>query len=94
MEGAYEVEYGEDVLRHDIPHLDGGVALRIRQAIHAKLLMNPQDYSRPLRKPLSRHHKMRVGDYRVIFRVEDMTVKIFGIGHRKEIYNLMLKRLE
>ena len=30
---------------------------------------------------------MRVGDYRIIFRVEKKAIMVLKIGHRKEVYN-------
>lgn len=33
-------------------------------------------------------HRIRVGDYRVLYRVNDQTrlVEIFAIGHRRDVY--------
>jgi mRNA interferase RelE/StbE len=34
----------------------------------------------------------RVGDYRVVFRVDAEEILILGIYHRKEVYQLMERR--
>lgn len=37
---------------------------------------------------LDNHYRMRVGDYRVVYRVEDeiLVIEIIRIGHRKDVY--------
>jgi mRNA interferase RelE/StbE len=46
----------------------------------------------PLRKTLKGYWKQRVGDYRVVFRVDGEQVLVLGICHRNEVYPLMEKR--
>jgi mRNA interferase RelE/StbE len=46
----------------------------------------PQEYGLPLRKNLGGYWKLRVGDYRVVFKVEREIVFVLGIRHRKNIY--------
>jgi mRNA interferase RelE/StbE len=54
------------------------------------LLDNPRTISEPMKgNQFSGLCRYRVGDYRIICRIEDETVTILvvRIGHRKEIYN-------
>lgn len=39
-------------------------------------------------------YRMRVGDYRILYEVHvrEIVVYVFGIGHRKEVYQRFLKR--
>lgn len=39
---------------------------------------------------------MRVGDYRIIYTIEDdvLLVLVLRMGHRREIYRLVLPKLE
>jgi len=49
----------------------------------------PELYGKPLRRSLKGYRKLRVGDYRVIFRIEKHFIKIFVIQHRsKNTYQL------
>ncbi|MES2504791.1 MAG: type II toxin-antitoxin system RelE/ParE family toxin [Myxococcota bacterium] len=43
---------------------------------------------KPLRYSLKGHRRLRVGDYRVVYRIEpqNQTVVIIAIKHRKDIY--------
>ena len=42
--------------------------------------------AKPLRGDLSGHYRLRVGDWRVVFRVEGTDALVVGIAHRKDIY--------
>jgi mRNA interferase RelE/StbE len=59
---------------------------RIRKAIEERLQTAPHDYGEPLRKTLKGYWKLRVGDYRVVFKVIESEVWILGIRHRKSVY--------
>jgi mRNA-degrading endonuclease RelE of RelBE toxin-antitoxin system len=42
--------------------------------------------AKPLNGPLAGHWRMRTGDYRLQFRVEQRTVIVEKIGHRAKFY--------
>ena len=81
----YIIEYLESVIREDIPKL-GSAKNRIKKAIEEKLARNPVEFGKPLRYSLKGCRRLRVGDFRVIYKIEGETVLIAKIGHRKEIY--------
>jgi mRNA interferase RelE/StbE len=85
----YEIVYEEQVSRTDIPHLPPNVKKVIKIAIENKLTVDPISFGKPLRYSLKRHRRLRVGDYRVVFRVEQSTstVIVVAIKHRKDIYD-------
>jgi mRNA interferase RelE/StbE len=89
---AYEVMYHELVLREDLPNITKVWKQKIKHAIESKLLVDPVVYGKPLRRSLSGYRKLRVGDYRVIFKVEDTVVKILMIKHRSVVYEKIEKR--
>ena len=60
--------------------------MRIRKTIETKLAYAPQNFGEPLRRSLKGYWKLRVGDWRVIYKVEGKSVVILRIGHRREIY--------
>jgi len=67
---------------------------RIRRAIESRLMTAPQEYGLPLRKSLKGYWKLRVGDYRVVFKIEGEIVYILGIRHRKNIYEDVTGRVK
>jgi len=89
----FELRYHPDVKAIDIPQLDAKLKTRIRRAIETRLTSEPQRYGAPLRKTLHGYWKLRVGDYRVIFKIVGPEVWIFGIIHRKKVYEAIEKRL-
>lgn len=84
----YKIEYLEEVVKKHIPSLSSPIKLILKKAIEEKLMLDPVGYGAPLRYSLKGHRKLRVGDYRIVYRIipENMTVLIIAIGHRKLIY--------
>ena len=84
---SFEVIYHPDVLRKDLPKISSDLKQRIKQAIEMKLMTAPQEFGEPLRRTLKGYWKLRVGDYRVVYKVTGKQVIIFRIGHRREVYD-------
>ena len=82
----YSLLYHQDV-KDDIRNIPANIKTRIRKAIEARLQTNPILYGQPLRQSLKGHRRLRVGDWRVIYRVEASAVIILRIGNRKNVYN-------
>ena len=51
-------------------------------------LDNPRDRGKALADEWAGHWRYRIGDYRVIARIEDgrMVVLVIAVGHRREVY--------
>ena len=84
----YKVEYLESVVKDDISKLPKKEQKKIKQVIEERLAQDPVHFGKPLRYSLKGCRRMRVGNYRVIFKLETQTVLIVKIGHRKEIYKM------
>lgn len=89
----FNILYHERVVSHDIPKLVPEWKDRIKRAIEERLTTEPALYGKPLRRSLKGYWKLRVSDYRVIFRIERNTVKILVIQHRSTVYNRVEKRI-
>jgi len=87
MNSSYEIIYHDVVSSKDIPRLSHDIKLRIQKSIETKLVMAPHEFGEPLRRSLKGYWKLRVGDYRVIYKVEERTVTILRIGHRRNVYD-------
>jgi len=90
----YELRYHPDVKETDIPLIDLRTKTRIKKAIETRLMTAPHQYGEPLRKTLKGYWKLRVGDYRVVFKVVKSEVLILGIIHRKNVYDKIKKRTD
>lgn len=89
----YELLYSDLVVAEDIPKLSKEAKEWIRLSIEKKLKTHPESYGHPLRRNLKGCWKLRVGHYRVLFRVQGKKVFIEMIGHRSIVYKNVLKRL-
>ncbi len=50
------------------------------------MTVSPDKYGMPLRKGLKGYRKMRVGAYRIVYRIVGEQIRIIIIGHRKDVY--------
>lgn len=88
----FELRYHPDVKTVDIPLLNEKLKVRIKKAIEMRLAAEPHQYGKPLRKSLKGYWKLRVGVYRVVFKIVRQEVWILGIIHRKDVYEKIEKR--
>jgi mRNA interferase RelE/StbE len=88
----FTIIYAEAVVNEDLPGILEPWKSDIRKAIESKLMSRPEVYSRPLRRSLKGYRKLKVGGYRVIFRIEEEKIIIFVIQHRSIVYDSANKR--
>lgn len=84
---TYRIEYLASVVEEDIPSLGGPVRGGIKAAIEMKLSVHPIEFGKPLRYSHKGARSLRVGDWRVIYKIEPPdVVLVVNIGHRREVY--------
>ncbi|HEB71227.1 MAG TPA: type II toxin-antitoxin system RelE/ParE family toxin [Nitrospirae bacterium] len=88
---AFRILYHPEV-KADVSRINKKLRSRIKKAIETRLMTSPQQYGEPLRKTLKGYWKLRVGDYRIVFKISGNELTIFGVIHRKTIYDLIGKR--
>ncbi len=89
----FTLVYHPEVKTLDIPALNCDMSKRIQRAIESRLSTEPERYGEPLRRTLKGYWKLRVGDYRVVFKVVKTEVLIFAIINRRDVYQRIQKRL-
>jgi mRNA interferase RelE/StbE len=89
---TYSLVYHPQVA-DDVRAIDRKDRTRLSKAIHERLTTNPEQFGKPLRGTLAGYWKLRVGDYRVVFRIVGKEVWVFGMIHRRSIYDDILRRL-
>ena len=89
----FELRYHPAVKASDIPRLDQKARERIRKVLEERLMTAPHEYGLPLRKNLKGYWKLRVGDYRVVFRIASLEVCILCIRRRKDVYGVVSERI-
>jgi len=88
----FELRYHPDVKSIDLHLLDAKLRARIKNAVERRLMTAPHLYGEPLRKTLHGYWKLRVGDYRVVFKIVGEEVWVLGIIHRRRVYEEIKKR--
>jgi mRNA interferase RelE/StbE len=83
---TYQIEITRDALK-TLAKLDKPIRRRLQAAID-RLGDDPRPSGVIALKGLPDYLRIRVGDYRVIYRIEDgrLVVVVVAIGHRREIY--------
>ncbi|MDA9163613.1 type II toxin-antitoxin system RelE/ParE family toxin [Rickettsiaceae bacterium] len=82
----YNILYQDEVIKKHIPKLSIAVKSIIKSNIESKLVSDPISFGKPLRYSLKGHRRLRVGDYRIVYRIDAEDVIIIAIKHRKDIY--------
>jgi mRNA interferase RelE/StbE len=92
---TWTIFYHPDVAE-DLESVGPSAARRIMRAIDSKLTKAPLQFGAPLSRNLADFRKLRIGDYRVVYQVQESKVLVFvlAVGPRrdKEIYTSALKR--
>lgn len=84
----FQIEYLITVVNEDIPLLPKIIKSTIKKAIEERLMVDPMGFGKPLRYSWKGHRRLRVGDYRIVYRIngDQQMVIIVAIKHRKDVY--------
>lgn len=90
---SYTVEALEPVRDIDLPRLDAEPRRRIRRKLE-QIRADPHGYGKPLGRGLAGLYKVRVGKYRIVYRVREAErlILLIAIAHREEIYERVRQR--
>ena len=85
------------VFQEDFPKIGRPARQQILKAVHKKLSAAPEEYGKALSGEFQGYWRLRVGDYRVIYRIhkgriEVLVVKV-GIRRDDEVYRELSFRL-
>ncbi len=89
----YTLRYHPRVAEDDLPDIPINLRQRLARSIETRLTTSPERYGMPLKGSLKGYWKLRVGDYRVVFKIVGAEVWILTILHRKAVYEAVKTRL-
>lgn len=89
---TFRLTYHPDVKKVDLPKIDMKNRAMIKRALEERLATQPELYGKPLQRTLKGYWKMRVGDYRIVFKISETDVLVLGIIHRSDVYQKIRKR--
>lgn len=88
---TWKIEW-DDRARKELRKLDSPIQKEILTYLRTRVvdLSNPRIFGHGLSGNKAGLWRYRVGDYRVICRIEDdaLVVLVIGVGHRKEVYEV------
>ena len=94
---SWTVVFHREVLSRDLPKLPAADRELILLAIEQRLGAAPESYGKPLSGVLHGFRRLRVGDYRIVYRVvrDRVVVEVVCVGIRRdeEVYAEMARRL-
>jgi len=86
---TYKVEYTKTAVKQ-FKKMDKKIAAFILSYIEEKLVnsIDPRAYGKALQGNLRDKWRYRVGDYRILAKIEDdkVVITIVEIGHRRDVY--------
>lgn len=83
---SYKIEVKKSALK-ELQKLERSVVAQILRGITA-LSNNPRPQQSLKLRSSENSYRLRIGDYRIVYQIEDRTKMIFvyAVGHRKDIY--------
>ena len=85
------------VLQEDFKSIDPAQQNKILQTIQKKLTIDPESYGKPLGGEFKGYWRLRISDYRVVYRIikDEVEVFVIKVGIRKDdkVYRELFARL-
>jgi len=85
---SFTIEFADSVIKNDIPSIPMPYKEQIKKAIRERLSHEPLKLGKPLKGSLFGYRRLRVGNWRIIYKITGNTVRIAKIGNRKDVYDL------
>ena len=79
-------------MRGDLKKIGNILKSRVKRAIETRLVVDPEKHGQPLKGNFKGFRKLRIGEYRIVYKVVEDEILILGIRHRREVYKAIEKR--
>ena len=83
----YHLIYHPDVKKIDLKEIDSKNKVMIKRAIEERLAIHPEIYGKLLQRSLRGFWRLRVGEYRIVYKISERKITILGIINRKKFIN-------
>lgn len=98
MNIIWKIKIHKLVLSEDFKSINYFDQKIILKDIRKKLIINPINYAKPLRGVLKGYWRLKIKDYRVIYKIKRALVEVLvikvGIRKDKEVYKKLFYRLK
>lgn len=86
------------VLNEDFKKINKKDQTFLLKTVYKKLGTAPEEYGKPLRHGLKGYWKLKISDFRVLYKIEKQVIKVLvlkiGMRRDKEVYKDMITRLK
>ena len=82
----FRINHDLRALRKDIEKIPPANRVQIQRAINERLMVDPVGLGKPLTGEFKGLYRLRVGDWRVIYKIEGYDVIIRSIKNRRDAY--------
>ena len=89
----YEVIFHDKVFEDDLPRLPKEGTGQITRVIDGRLTTSPLQIGKPLSGNLKGFRRVRVGDFRIVYKVAGNKVIVVIVDFRKTVYKRVLPRI-
>lgn len=93
----WQIKIHRLVVSEDLKRIDKSDRLNIIKTIYKKLSIAPEKYGSPLRNELKGYWKLKISEYRIIYKIEENIIRVLvlkiGMRRNKEVYKEMLLRM-
>lgn len=76
----------------DLRRVPANMQERILGAVEERLGRAPDRFGQRLRQSLRGYWKLRMGDCRVVYEIVGRTVRVYGVMHRRDVYDRIDRR--
>lgn len=83
---SYSIEFADSFSWKSLKCIPREDALLIQEMIQKKLAVQPELFGKPLRFAYKGCWRLRIGHYRIIYRLKGKTVIILSVGNRAKVY--------
>ncbi|OGX30457.1 MAG: hypothetical protein A2705_04240 [Omnitrophica WOR_2 bacterium RIFCSPHIGHO2_01_FULL_52_10] len=94
----WQIKIHRLVVEEDFKKIPSFEQKQILKTVQKKLLADPEAYGKPLRGEFSGYWRLRIGDYRVVYKIlkDEVLVYVIKVGIRRDdrIYRELLSRLK
>jgi mRNA interferase RelE/StbE len=86
---TFSIEFLDQEALNQFKSLPKSAQKMLGKAIKERLEVDPVSFGKPLRYSLKGHRRLRVSDYRIVYRINDdrRIVTIVAVDHRKGVYD-------
>lgn len=83
---SYQILYDQYISKKELKKISPEILREIIKNIEEKLTTRPEIFGKPLQNSLKGYRRMRVRDFRILYKIDGDAVRIEWIEKKPEVY--------